>query len=340
MAFLDNISNNATTAGEQGLASLASTPGLQGPVTPGPGPKTLEFPLDLNQFLRPVIRFACTPNDPSFPITSISLPIPRGLSFADSATYDVINMGTIAAGAEIMKVAEKEGIGQAVGKAKNQFFSGGAIGAGIIAARSVGMDKTAQVMEFSSRQVVNPRTNTAFQGNQLRNFSFDFKMIGKSPAEVRQIDRIQNAFRDNLYASELGGEKTMLKYPSLWTITFLDPVNGFKELEYVPKIYTCYCTSVNTTVNSSSNTYRKDMSPYEIDVSLSFQESKILTRNEIEDLEINGNRENSDNAYIREKEQQLLSTQQKLAKEYATEQRRLKTEEANKLREGRAEAKG
>ena len=71
------------------------------------------------------------------------------------------------------------------------------------------------------------------------------------------------------------------------------------------------------------------MSPYEIDVSCQFQESKVLTRNELEDLELNSNRENSDNAYIQEKEQELINTQNRLAKEYATKQAELAEQQNN-----------
>ena len=330
MAFLDNISNNARTITQQGLSALADTPGIKSQTTnPGPGPKTLEFPINLGDLKRPIVRFACTPSESNLPITSISLPIPGNLAFTDGSTYTTIDMGTVAAISEITQSFEGGGARAAAEETKNQLFSGGAIGASIIAARTLGADKTAQTLEFSSKQVVNPRTNTAFAGNTLRNFQFDFKMIGKSPAEVRQIDQIQNQFRNNMYASELGGQKTMLKYPSLWTITFLDPTNGYNEMEFIPKIFTCYLTGFTTTINSSANTYRKDMSPYEIDVSCQFQESKVLTRNELEDLELNSNRENSDNAYIQEKEQELINTQNRLAEEYAAKQAELAEQQNN-----------
>ena len=100
-------------------------------------------------------------------------------------------------------------------------------------------------------------------------------------------------------------------------------------MQYIPKIFTCYLTGFTTTINSSANTYRKDMSPYEIDVSCQFQESKVLTRNELEDLELNNNRENSDNAYIQEKEQELIATQNKLATEYAKKQAELEAQKNN-----------
>jgi hypothetical protein len=117
-------------------------------------------------------------------------------------------------------------------------------------------------------------------------------MIGRNPHEVRVIDDIQNTFRNRSYAAEQGS--LMLQYPDQWTIQFLDPRNS-NELDYVPKIYTCYLTSVNTTFNSSSNTYRNDMSPYEVDVSLQFQETKVLTRDEMERL-MDGDRFNQDEA--------------------------------------------
>lgn len=117
-------------------------------------------------------------------------------------------------------------------------------------------------------------------------------MIGRNPHEVRVIDDIQNTFRNRSYAAEQGS--LMLQYPDQWTIQFLDPRNS-NELDYIPKIYTCYLTSVNTTFNSSSNTYRHDMSPYEVDVSLQFQETKVLTRDEMERL-MDGDRFNQDEA--------------------------------------------
>ena len=83
----------------------------------------------------------------------------------------------------------------------------------------------------------------------------------------------------------------MLSYPPQWIIRFVD--SNQDELEYIPKIYTCYLTGVNTVINSSSNTFRRqDLSPYEIDISLQFQETKVLTRSEIVALEEKGDRSN------------------------------------------------
>ena len=324
MATTSSLLQNAKTAAAKTTQQAAS--GLQQNLSPGfrnGGNETLEFPLDLGDLQRPIIRFSCLPHDASEPIDSICLPYPQGVAFNDVASYSTINMGTISAMADIAKAAGgASGIGgklkAAAGEAGAQAFSGGGIGASILAAKKLGLEGVAKTMEFSSQQVVNPRTNTAFDGNSLRSFQFDFKMIGSSEAEVRMIDNIQNCLRNNSYAKEIGGRKTMLQYPSLWHIEFLDP--DMQELQYVPKIFSCYLTAVTTTINASDNTFRVDYSPHEVDISLQFQESKILTRNEIEDLEINSNRENADTSFINEKKDELVSAQNELIDKLAADE--------------------
>jgi len=327
MAIYSQLLQDASTAAGKVTQQAAS--GLQQNLSIGNrngGNETLEFPLDLADLDRPIVRFSCIPHDSSIPIESICFPIPQGLAFNDSASYSTINMGTISAIADIAKAAGgATGIGNkikaAAGEGGAQAFSGGGIGASILLSRKLGLETTAKTLEFSSKQVVNPRTNTAFDGNTLRSFQFDFKLIASNEAEVRSIDSIQNVFRNNTYAAEVGGRKTMLQYPSLWHIEFLSP--DMTELQYIPKIFSCYITACNTTINSSDNTYRNDYSPHEVDISLQFQESKILTRNEIEDLEANSNRANADTAFISQKSQDLVSAQNKLISKLARDEQNI-----------------
>lgn len=316
MAITSSLLQNASTAVSKTTQQAAS--GLQQNLSTGfrnGGKETLEFPSNLDELARPIVRFSCLPHDASEPIESISLPFPQGVAFNDLAAYSQINMGTISALGDIAKAAgNAEGIGgklkAAAGEAGAQTFSGGGIGASILLTKKLGLESASKAMEFSSKQVVNPRTNTAFDGNALRTFQFDFKMIASNESEVRTIDAIQNVLRNNTYAKEIGGRKTMLQYPPLWHIEFLDP--NMQELEYIPKIFSCYMTGLTTTINTSDNTFRTDYSPHEVDISLQFQESKILTRNELEDLEINSNRENADTTFINEKKDELVSAQNDL----------------------------
>lgn len=257
-------------------------------------PPVMKFPLNLEDKGRPMIRFTCIPSSGDEGNRSVYFPCPQGVSYADGGSYTTIDIGIIGT---LAKIAATEGnVMDKMSKAGNiavqEAQAAGTVGASILALKALGADNIATAVEFANKQVRNPRTNTAFSGNTLRNFQFDFKMIGKSKQEVKMIDAIQRVFREKVYASKLGGVSSfMLKYPPKWIIEFLHP-NGGEELSYMPKIYSCYLTAANTVINASSNTFRdEDMSPYEIDVSLQFQETKILTREEIIDLE-KGVREN------------------------------------------------
>lgn len=309
MSIISNTIQNAST-------------GLGGVGKGNEDSATLEFPLDLELSQRPVIRFVCLPHDTTKKIESICLPCPGNVTFTDAAEYATINMGDIAAGAEVINAFQQGGsitdkIGKAAKEAKTQAGSGGSLGAKMLLAKKLGMEGVSSAIGFAAKQVLNPRTNTTFSGNTLRNFQFDFKMIGQSPAEVRAIDRIQNTFRHNTYASEVGGRKLLLQYPAQWHVEFLD--GNMNELEYMPKIFACYLTTAACTINAENNVWRTDMSPHEVSVSLSFQETKVLTRNEMEDLEMNSNRENADTRFMEQQADQLVQTQQKVLKSVIAE---------------------
>jgi len=261
------------------------------------GTTLMQFPSDLGEANRPYIRFKCESYEADKSLKIINLPCPAGISFSDGGSYTTVDVGTIAtllpavmsAGAGPMEMAKA--LGRA---AQNEARGLGAMGATILLARMVGADQVATGIEFANKSVRNPRTNAAFSGNTLRNYQFNFKLIGRNSAEVTTIDNIQNTFREQVYAEKLNGSSSfMLKYPNQWTVQFIDPSSPGTEMEYMPKIYTCYLTTLSTVINSTANTFREDSSPYEVDISLQFQETKILTRDEIIKLEKNGDRTNA-----------------------------------------------
>lgn len=278
----------------------------------------MRFPLDLGDNGRPMMHFECVPHESDEPMQSMFFPCPQGVTYGDGGEYTTFDLGLLGEFSKsLAKAAGGKGSAalEAAKSVKSMFeqemSAVGFTGASIIAARRLGFDDIATNAEFANKQVMNPRTNSAFSGNSIRNFQFEFKMIGKSPPEVRMIDSIQKTFRKYVYAEKYNKTSSfMLKYPPQWIIRFIDPLQN--ELKFMPKIYSCYLTSVNTVVNSSSNTFRReDLSPYEIDISLQFQETKVLTRDEIVDLEENGNRENAfDHAF-----QSLLGRTENLAGE-------------------------
>ena len=219
---------------------------------------------------------------------NIFLPCPGGITFADSGSYGEISKDRIFSNLTTDKAANLDkkgaidalkGLGETAVRAGKKASSQDAV---VALSSAMGPD-IAQQNQFGNKVIMDPRINTAFTGNGLRSFSFEFKMIATSQQESMTVKNIYNAFRRNIYASRAG--LIALKYPPVWEIKFLKGGDGKRENQYIPKIQKCYLTSVNTTFNSENNSWRVDTAPLSVDISISFQEQKVLTRQDIETLE-------------------------------------------------------
>ena len=232
----------------------------------------------------------------------IFFPCPGNISFSDTANYqtgsaDMISTllqkmtgtgttlsaaGNILAGGvdaitsgniDILKDQMKKGFGD---------FNAGADAAAALGAVTPG--DIGQEIQFETKTIMDPRINTRFTGNGMRNFSFNFKMIATSEQESIIVKDIYNAFRRYSYAKRLG--IVALSYPPLWTIKFLiAPENGAKENPFIPKIGQCYLNNVGTTFNATNNSWRTNNAPLEVDLTLAFQETQVQTRDDIRELE-------------------------------------------------------
>ena len=279
----------------------------------------LMYPLELrSQEDRPCIEFtAFDTSSGSVVQKTIWFPCPSGIAISDSASYNTIQLGALGGAAGDIVNSAKQGaaggegvlgtIAGGVGGAKDAVVrqSGGiaetAANVGSMAAGAVGQgDK----YNFLRKKIMNPNTNTSFDGNPIRTFSFGFKMVARSQQEAKVMQRICSLFQRYTYADSNGNKQNLtLRYPPVWRIRFL---NGQKnENEYIPKIYSCYLTGVNATYNSTSATFHADGSPLEVDVAITYQETRALTRHDIETLGDDENRGISDEGYAT---QQLSST--------------------------------
>jgi hypothetical protein len=230
-------------------------------------------------------------NAPSNTI-NICLFMPTGIQFQDGASYNTMNLGAI--GSQVLggdgtatgfAKGTAEAISASIDKAM-EYAQGNVLGglAAAIAAKVVpgaSFSSASEVFQFANKKVLNPYSNVAFTGSTLRSFSFSFKLIASSEVESRTIRNIIYQFRKHMYPKEY--DKFILNYPNKFEITFWSG-DSQDESDYIPKIYQCYLTALNDTYNSTANTYFKDGAPTEVDVSLTFQETRALSRNDIEDL--------------------------------------------------------
>lgn len=208
----------------------------------------------------------------------IYLPAPTGLAVNDQANYNTTDFGL--AGAE-----NKFGAGTITQTLKM---------AGIKAGRLLPnfAVEDAQIEKSFAGAIVNPNTNTTFGGNGVRSFTFAYKFIPESQAEAQTIKQIIRRFKALSYAALGNSDKEnpaslILTYPPVWQIKFLTSGAGgsFSENPFMPKLFDCYLTGVETNYNPAANIFFKGGAPNEIDISVTYQETRALTRNDIDELE-------------------------------------------------------
>ena len=257
--------------------------------------ESLIYPLDLRDNPdRPVIVFKAIEkkdNAGHLKMHRIYFPCPPSVQFSDGANYNSLDLGSFggsaaaAAGAAYSAGSISGGIGAFAGSLAQQsksVKSGEA--AALVAQRLALGDNLRSIAGLVTQTVVNPNTNTFFQGNTVRTFSFNFKMIARNEQESEQINAIHQKFRKFTYADASAGNNLTLSYPPVWNIDFMNLGVGLDN-RFIPKIYACYLTSVNSTLNSTSGMFHKDGAPIEVDVSVTYQETRALNRTDIVELE-------------------------------------------------------
>jgi hypothetical protein len=236
----------------------------------------LIFPLEIgNQPERPLIKFtAYDRRAGNADQHHIYLPSPAGISFTEQADFSSIDLGMVATTAIS---ATQGGVGNAVGSIK----------AGDVLKTATSMTPIGENFDFQSKTIKNPNTNTSFKSNSLRTFSFAFKLVARNEEESVVIRKIHSKFRHFTYAARKGGSSNfVLDFPPVWTIRFMDQgKDSLSENTYIPRIFSCYLTQCNSTFNADANIYHNDKAPLVIDMNITYQETRALTRNDIEDME-------------------------------------------------------
>lgn len=268
----------------------AETPVQMAPFRVTAGRPIIQFPSDLGSKDHPYVTFTAYTQQSA--IKAIALPVPPGLSIGDGMSYSSVNLGiigTIMAETLTQVSAQKSiagavgaGIGGLIGSTVNKAKQLNAAAGASILARKFGFNEAADVVDFNQRQVLAPNTNTTFQSSSIRSYAFTFKMVSRSKQEAATIKDIVSTLRLNMYPE---GKDVVLSYPPIWRIKFYDREGVINP--YLPKIHDTYLTSLSTTFNASTNIFHEDGSPVETDIALTFQETKALTKSDIEKLENN-----------------------------------------------------
>jgi len=251
----------------------------------------LVFPLQLRaQPKVHMIKFTCYDKSKDrMELRHTYLPSPANIAINDSATYNTIDLGAIGGalaksveGGDFKPSAIADNLKKQMGASSKSFNDTEIAAAASQLLPGSGLIDSAA--KLKGRVLLNPNTNTTFSGNGLRSFTFAFTMISSSSDESKMIRSIHHRFRRFVYADSRSSDQNMiLAFPPTWTIHFID--GSGEENIFIPRIYSCYLTSVDSTFNSTTNMfYQEDGAPLEVTMSLGFQETRALTRTDIDNL--------------------------------------------------------
>jgi len=224
---------------------------------------------------------------------SVTLYVPSGYAVSDSINYEAAEGGLVGylidrfadgsitniSPADVAEVAEQNTAALATAAAATigGIFgkSSGALGAGFLTQAAI----TGEVANRFSRRagkVANPRQYMMFKAPEMRSFSFAFSMIPQSESEAEDVIRIVKFFRKAAYP-QLSATTYAYLFPDLFKISFGNNDSMIKMPEVA-------CTGVETTYNPNTQSYFvRGNIPVQVDISLSFQEMKAITRADIDE---------------------------------------------------------
>jgi hypothetical protein len=238
-------------------------------------------------------KFIASPQFAASTLGAVSLYMPAGLQVNDNLSYDNVDTGVggmlvnsyqnAASAPEFLKQVAKDSpqladryISQKLAEAsQSKGIAGGAAGQLLI----------------NRGEVINPHTQMLFRSPALRQFNFNFKLIPRSKAEAKEIIKIVQFFRLAAYPS-LGAGTSEAKtqsnnvqlnmasytFPDVFEIKYM---SGNRENKNLIKFGRAYLTAINVNYNQTSPTFYEDGMPSEIDLSLTFQETKAISREDI-----------------------------------------------------------
>ena len=138
--------------------------------------------------------------------------------------------------------------------------------------------------------ILNPNTELLFESTDMRNFTLNFKLVPRSSGETVQINKIIKVFKETMLPRKRvdkvfkvgtkGVQNGFISVPDLCRVSFMR--NG-EEHKFLPRYKMCAITQVdvNYTPDGAYATYQDGQS-VAINLSISFQETKLLFAEDIE----------------------------------------------------------
>jgi hypothetical protein len=218
----------------------------------------------------------------SDPDGQIFLPSPESMSFGDTAGYGDLEQGAMGRmlDPESLSGTKKNVLAAVAGKNEDLAKL---LSQELITSAIPGGEKVKGIINNKKQQVLNPSSVTAFESMGIREHSFEFTFVANNQDESLRINFICDMFRERMYAESHGEKAFLMDYPHMWDITFLTGSDeSLKINKFMPGIARSYLT--NCTVSYPGNAVHSNGAPVKTTISLSFKETKQLTRKDIQNL--------------------------------------------------------
>jgi hypothetical protein len=226
----------------------------------------------------------------------VVLYLPQTIQIQDAVTYENLSLGMMGAGVEAGVKGGGSVVGSTVdaaGAGVSSFISamgGGTALEGPLArlamtqAANLGGDQIGGAVRGLTRTAVNPNARTLFRDVPIRSIPFSFRMVATSQKEAEEIKKIVKFFRTEMYPEEittqLAGQDLSIgyKFPNPFKIKM-----QYNKKQVANQFLDCYLQAFSATYNQNGPVMHSDGNFVEVDISMTFIETRALSRKKIEE---------------------------------------------------------
>jgi hypothetical protein len=259
-SFFEKLFNKQSKTGGTNRASGGLSKTLTNVAAPAAGALTAAALVNFNDTLKP---------DTSFKISdAIALYIDGPPTVRYAAQYSNKDLGTLAglAAGGISAVASGEGVA-------------GAAALFAQSAQAIAGVNIADVVGSAAKVALNPFKEVLFEAIDFRTFNFKYRFFPKSVEEANSVEKIIKLFKFHMHP-DLSANKLFFIYPSEFEIAYYFEN---KENLYFHRLKPCVLESMDIAYGGEQFSTFRDGKPTEINMTLTFRETEILTKKQIRD---------------------------------------------------------
>jgi len=225
---------------------------------------------------------------------SIAIYLPPNVSDDTTIKYQGVDMGAIGmlavGGANLVDAIQRTdmaAMGSVIGGAAAKAAM---VGAKKFSAEAISLfgdidpDKVIQFGEKAFGRATNPYMEVLFDNVDLRTFDYTFTFSPRNADETNDVQTIIKMFRFHALPEVSGTNQAFMKLPSTFDIHYMYQLDKdiATENSFYTKIATCVCTGVKVNYTPEAVKSFASGAPTQITMTLSFQETEMLTKAHVE----------------------------------------------------------